>query len=196
MATVSTNLTNLKNARLEIIKKIRSELKVDISDDTPLNKIKDYITGGNNEMVDFATFNKKSWVIWNSNYEKYLSYTKNKIPYITWTVPNDCFMTYSQFAQGAAGCFYRLLVKGKNAEPLSTLAQSSKLTNNWDSFGDLLQNSGWCRLCGNAVGNNYWEGAESTFQSWVKAGNEFIMTWNKNAFVESTSIHIWYFTKP
>lgn len=59
MATVSTNLTNLKNARLEIIKKIRSELKVDISDDTPLNKIKDYITGGNNEMVDFATFNKK-----------------------------------------------------------------------------------------------------------------------------------------
>ena len=196
MATVSTNLTNLKNARLAIIKKIRTELKVDISDNTPLAKIKDYITGGNNEMVDFSTFNKKSWFIWNSNYEKYLSYTKNKIPYITWTVPNDCFMTYSQFVQGAAGCFCRLLVKGKNAEPLSTLAQSSKLTNNWDSFSDLLQNSGWCRLCGNSVGNNYWEGAESTFQSWVKAGNEFILTYNNKAFYESTSIHIWYFTKP
>lgn len=157
MATVSENLTNLKNARVAIINKLNKVQGSSIPLTTTLAELPKYIEGGTMGIVDFDTWN---------------------ITKIT--------ITEDQFLQNA-NCFYRIIEIPRDGFISLGMAIRGRtgiwLTINVKSKGDGDNPYNW-RIASSAEGTDWWDNtggsSSASFHSFVKKGNKIAITvsWN------------------
>ena len=176
MATIATNLTNLSNARVNIINKLNNTLGYSIPSTTPLSNISPYINTTNNYMVDFMNMKRK--LLNFSNAIQVVNYNTSawdKTRYVRYCdITTDGFLVVRAWLQKDAGSWMRILFCGSKDYKIT----QSLIDNNTPEQLNTILNEKW--ICVNyAFTHNDWRGCTIQFAGWVKAGQQVAITCSK-----------------
>ena len=145
MATITSNLTNLKNSRLSIINKANAVLGTTMKETTTLSEIPSFLeaTGGSGAMINFDTWNAKSITI------TYEDFTYGNLPnighcrYKLITAEQDGYLSLALCLrrEDHPGVRGEIRIKTKNSDSnLYTwaVASCSDGTDWWDNTGGVV----------------------------------------------------------
>lgn len=143
MATVSTNLTNLKNSRVAIINKLNEVQGTSIPTETTLAELPRYIEGGSMGVVDFDTWNAKKITIAVGDFTYSNLSNIGKCSYKLITAEQDGYLSlaFCIRREDVPGLRSEIRIKTKNSDSnLSTwaIASCSDGTDWWDNTGGVV----------------------------------------------------------
>ena len=108
MATVSENLTNLKNTRVAIINKLNKVQGTSFPLTTTLSELPPYIEGSSMGIVDFDTWNLTKITITEKQFLK-----NTNCYYRIIEIPRDGFISLGMAIRGKIGIWLAIKVKSK-----------------------------------------------------------------------------------
>lgn len=144
MATITSNLTNLKNSRLKIINKANTVLGTTMKETTTLSEIPSFLeaTGGG-AMINFDTWNAKSITMAVSDFTYSNLSNIGNCSYKIITTEQDGYLSlaFCIRREDVPGLRSEIRIKTKNSDSnLSTwsIASCSDGTDWWDSTGGVV----------------------------------------------------------
>lgn len=153
MATVSENLTNLKNVRVAIINKLNEVQGTSIPLTTKLAELPSYIEGGSMGIVDFDTWNITKITITKEQFLK-----NSNCYYRIIEIPRDGFISLGMAIRGRVAVWLKINVKSKGDDDNPY---------NW-RIASAAQGTDWYDNTGGS--------SSASFHSFVKKGNKIAIT--------------------
>lgn len=130
MATITSNLTNLKNSRLSIINKANTVLGTTMKETTTLSEIPSFLeaTGGSGAMINFDTWNAKSITITESDFS-----SNSNCYYKLITAERDGYLSLAFAIRGRIGiwCTIKIKSKGSGDDPYTWPTASCAEGTDW-----------------------------------------------------------------
>lgn len=187
MATIATNLTNLSNARKDIINKLNNTLGSSIPQTTTLSNISPYINATNNSMVDFINM-KRSYLKWSDAKQIATNDTldKDNIRYVRYCdIDKDGFIIIYAWLQHVDGNWARILFCNNTRNKIN-----QSLINDKKRFHDTVNQ--WIEVDA-SVTHNDWRGCTVRFTGWIKAGQQVAITTSKSYGTFHTHASLLYY---